>query len=450
MSRGSGVATVDVDGAAAQLGMAPEGVRALVSGGFLPSVGGAADRFLLGDVKALQARLTDDAPRELFPEDLEAVDPKALLDALDGRAGEMAVRAFDLFQTVFPEAAAWGWTERSRFIDQARSRFEAILAVTAHGAEVDLEGEMSSVGAAAARTGASLPQLLVVLRISRDLVVQTSVEVAEERGRHWGLALSLLLTRVLPAIDRLTDAIAQGYWQAVVAREEEIDNQKSEFLGLITQDLRQPLTAILGLGATLETYAEELGAERVEKIGGSIRRQSERIARLADDLHDVSRLEGGSLQLNVRPVAAIDVVEGALAGVAGANPHLIEVSVAPEVQVLVDPRRLEQVVANLVENALAHGVPPVVVSASQSTGRVRLVVADAGPGVPDELVPTLFSRNRTLGRADRNRAAGTGLGLSLVRGLVEAMGGRVRYERVGVGTQFTLDLLAPPTPEAPG
>ena len=68
---------------------------------------------------------------------------------------------------------------------------------------------------------ASLPQLLLVLRISRDLVVQTAVEVAEERGRHWGLALSLLLTRVLPAMDRLTDAIAAGYWAAVVRNEEE-------------------------------------------------------------------------------------------------------------------------------------------------------------------------------------------------------------------------------------
>src|SRR5437762_1111316 len=70
-------------------------------------------------------------------------------------------------------------------------------------------------------SGSPLPQLLVILRISRDLVVQTAVELAEERGSHWGLALSLLLTRVLPAMDRLTDAIAQGYWSAILGREEE-------------------------------------------------------------------------------------------------------------------------------------------------------------------------------------------------------------------------------------
>ena len=55
------------------------------------------------------------------------------------------------------------------------------------------------------------------MRISRDLVVQTAVEVAEERGRHWGLALSLLLNRVLPAMDRFTGAVAQGYWAAVLS-----------------------------------------------------------------------------------------------------------------------------------------------------------------------------------------------------------------------------------------
>src|SRR5437867_2222899 len=103
------------------------------------------------------------------------------------------------------------------------SAVEAMVGVTGQGAEVDeaLVGDLQDVGAGAAWAGSPLPQLLVILRISRDLVVQTAVELAEERGRHWGLALSLLLTRVLPAMDRLTDAIAQGYWSAILGREEE-------------------------------------------------------------------------------------------------------------------------------------------------------------------------------------------------------------------------------------
>src|SRR5207237_3867299 len=79
---------------------------------------------------------------------------------------------------------------------------------------------LRAVGASAAWAGSPLPELLVVLRISRDLVVQTAVEIAEARGQGSSQALALLLTRVLPAMDRLTDALAQGYWSAVIGREE--------------------------------------------------------------------------------------------------------------------------------------------------------------------------------------------------------------------------------------
>ena len=133
---------------------------------------------------------------------------------------DMAQRAYATFCAAYPEASGWTTGEQSRFIEQARKRFEAILAVTGQGDEIDeaLVGDLEEVGANAAWAGSSLPQLLVVMRISRDLVVQTAVEVAEERGRHWGLALSLLLNRVLPAMDRFTDSVAQGYWAAVLSQ----------------------------------------------------------------------------------------------------------------------------------------------------------------------------------------------------------------------------------------
>ena len=216
--------------AAALLRLPPTAVEALVGSGYLvPSAQGPTGlEFPLPDLKAFLARNADNGSGNLWRVepalgDLERVDPQELLDALDGRADEMARRVYDIFSTVFPEAASWGISEQARFIEQARSRFEAILAVTGQGAEVDeaLVGDLQEVGASAAWAGSPLPQLLVILRISRDLVVQTAVELAEERGRHWGLALSLLLTRVLPAMDRLTDALAQGYWAAILGREEE-------------------------------------------------------------------------------------------------------------------------------------------------------------------------------------------------------------------------------------
>src|SRR5204863_3412626 len=129
----------------------------------------------------------------------------------------------DLLIAVFPEAGRWPLGQQARFIDEARSRFEAILAVASLGDETDAEllDELAAVGADAARSSSSLPEILLVLRISRDLVVQTAVEVAEERGRHWGLALSLLLNRVLPAMDRFTDSVVHGYWKAVLSHQGE-------------------------------------------------------------------------------------------------------------------------------------------------------------------------------------------------------------------------------------
>ncbi|HUR17521.1 MAG TPA: ATP-binding protein [Acidimicrobiales bacterium] len=563
--------------AAEYLHLPVEAVQALVDARFLEPAEGSGDPaktlFPLVDLKAFLARNADYGAGNVIFDDPDADDPQALLDALDGRAEEMARRAFEIFSTVFPEAQAWSLRRQARFIEQAKGRFEAILAVTSQGAEVDeaLVGDLQDVGAAAAWDGSPLPQLLVVLRISRDLVVQTAVGLAEERGRHWGLALSLLLTRVLPAIDRLTDALAQGYWAAMVDRQQEardryehvvehssdgifevdlegrlryanpslamilglpdddltgselsevmtaldgggplggfltgaagaaagvvedsgpvrltlrradgvrrvvevrsiarrrhgelvgyqgvvrdvtsahdLEAGKNEFLALVTNDLRSPLSTIIGIGANLEAESGDLAPERVRKAAAAIRAEGERISRLADDLSDVSRLEATTLLLSPRPTDLYTVVEKAVArtghpvGEAGG----VEVRVPPGVPVVADPIRLEQVLANVVDNAFQHGEPPVVVEmVDVDKGMLELVVTDRGGGVPAHLVPTLFSRLRTLSRVDRDPSRGTGLGLSLARGIVEAMGGQVWYQaQPDGGAAFHVTLPVP-------
>jgi PAS domain S-box-containing protein len=467
----------------------------------------------------------------------------------------MARRALDIFQSVMPEASIWTAEEQQHFVEQSTARFEAILAVTRAGKDVDesLLDDLREVGASAAWAGSPLPQLLVVLRISRDLVVQTAVEIAEARGQGSTQALALLLTRVLPALDRLTDALAQGYWSAVIGREEtdraryehvveqssdgiyeldvtgrlsyanpsfqamvgqsllelegarlehmfqvlgdsaasalarldsvstedggqvevtfealradgvrrefhvvtlprtqdgqivgyqgvvqdvtavrEAERARHEFLAMVTQDLRAPITTILGLGVTLEAYAEELSTERIRRTGASIRRQAERISRVADDLYEVSRLETHSLRLTLRPTDVLGAVEAALTALE--DPADVEVEVPEGIEVLADGRRLELIVASLVENALTHGAPPVHVEAWEESDGVDLVVTDAGPGVPPAAVPTLFTR------------PGSGIGLFLARGLAEAMGGRVAWEPGpgGRGSTFRVHLRRPP------
>jgi signal transduction histidine kinase len=224
----------------------------------------------------------------------------------------------------------------------------------------------------------------------------------------------------------------------------DLEADKNEFLALMTYDLRQPLTTVLGLGATLEAHAQELAPDRISRMGAAVRLQAERISRLADDLYDISRLEAQSLLLSPRPVEVASTIEAALATVE--HSESVQVHVTPGLHVLADPRRLEQVIANLVENAIGYGAPPIEIRVSDvgKDGSVEVAVIDHGNGVPSALVPSLFNRLRLLARRDRDRSRGTGLGLSLVKGLVEAMGGRVWYEQVpGGGADFRLSLPVP-------
>ncbi|MEY2449577.1 MAG: two-component system, OmpR family, sensor histidine kinase MtrB [Acidimicrobiaceae bacterium] len=523
--------------AAGILSLPVESVVALVGAGYLHTT--ASDdgpRVALGDLKAFLARNADgdDPVLDLVDVSLDDLDPQSLLDALDGRSEDMARRALDLLVTVFPEAGRWSLGQQARFIEEARSRFEAILAVASLGDQVDEElvDDLAAVGADAARSLTPLPEVLLVLRISRDLVVQTAVEVAEERGRHWGLALSLLLTRVLPALDRLTDAVARGYWSAVIERQEEssarfanmveqstdgvyevnldgrvsyanaalgvilgrrtdelvdasfievldpatqfaldaeeievvvrradgvvrvldirsverhvdgvlvgydgtvrdvtaalrFEELRNDLLALLGHELRQPLTTIVGLSSTLEAHGEEFEAASVEVVGEKIRQQAERISRLTDDLYEVSRLDYDTQLVNRRRLDIASVVNGALAAVAGTDD--VRVEIEPGLVVLADRRRVEQVVANLVENALRYGAPPVVVTAEEDGDEVVVRVHDNGQGVPVGIEADLFSK-LTLTGLPRRTSDANGLGLAVVRGLVEAMGGRVWYE----------------------
>ena len=526
-----------------------EAVRALATAGYLRISGDdrTGPSFSVVDVKGFLARNADGGSAILVPDD---ADPTELLEALEGRSGEMARRAHDIFRTVAPEATIWTAEEQQRFVDQSAARFEAILAVTRAGDAVDesLLEDLRDVGASAAWAGSPLPELLVVLRISRDLVVKTAVEIAEARGQGSSQPLGLVLTRVLPAMDRLTDALAQGYWSAVLGREEtdraryehlveqssdgiyeldvtgrlsyanpslsaivgqsplelegarlehifqvvddrgaealarldaegeaevtfealrsdgvrrefhvvtfprtadgevvgyqgvvqdvtavrEAQRARNEFLAMVTQDLRSPITTILGLGVTLQAYADELSVERIRRTGASIRRQAERISRVADDLYEVARLETHSLRLTLRPTDVAGAVDAALTALE--DPSGVEVEVPEGLEVLADGRRLELIVASLVENAVTHGDPPVVVEAWEEPDGVDLVVSDGGPGVPAAAVPTLFTR------------PGSGIGLYLARGLAEAMGGRVAYEpgAGGRGSTFRVHLRRPP------
>lgn len=259
MSSESRFPPLDLQSAAAVLGLPSPAVDALVGGGYLAAHlatdgslrfnatdlksfvarnadNGSGDRLLdralsaadpganpvagRGGGRQLTGLVTDSAGRDGEPGDgTEATDmrPEELLRLLDERAELMARRVLMMFATVFPDAAAWTPEEQSRFVERARSRFESVLAVVAVGDQIDdsVYRDLRRIGAAAARSSTDLRQTLFLLRMSRDLVVQNAVELAGSSGGSSSYALSLLLTRILPAMDRLSDAVSGGYWEAL-------------------------------------------------------------------------------------------------------------------------------------------------------------------------------------------------------------------------------------------
>jgi signal transduction histidine kinase len=164
-------------------------------------------------------------------------------------------------------------------------------------------------------------------------------------------------------------------------------------------------------------------------------RQTGRISRLATGLLDLSRIEAtGALRLNRQWAPAGELVRDALSYVRGSG---VVVDVDDDLRICVDTERFEQIVVNLVGNALRYGAAPVVVRARAAGAAVRLEVEDHGPGVRAEVRSRLFTRFG-VGEPD-----GTGLGLWIVRQLAEAHGGEAHYEDGERGARFVVTIPAP-------
>lgn len=226
MSSGSNARELPLDAAAAALALPISALGALIAAGYLRALPNAdgSRTIELTELKAFIARNIDDG-RDVIDLRVDeqgtvaVFDEDDLLRALAERSEDMAARAFDVFAAAFPEVDAWPIERKRRFIENSRARFEAILAVTEKTAMLDddLVTDFAEVGASAARSNTPLPDVLLTLRLSRDLVVQTALEVAQGRGSGWTMPLAMALMRILPALDKLSDAITRGYWDTIVA-----------------------------------------------------------------------------------------------------------------------------------------------------------------------------------------------------------------------------------------
>jgi signal transduction histidine kinase len=227
------------------------------------------------------------------------------------------------------------------------------------------------------------------------------------------LVAGLMARRLLRQRAHLEDALGEL---------RHLDALRAGLVATLAHDVRNPLTTIRGTLHTLTRHGERVNEATRREILTSADHQAERLERLATDLLDLARLEAGRLELGLEEVKLRDVVDR---GLAFADPdHRFEVVIQPDLTVRADPGRLEQVVVNLAGNALRYGGAPFVIEADVDRGeRVNLEFRDHGPGVPEAERPVLFQPFR----AETDRTS-VGLGLAIVRALVEAHGGEIRYE----------------------
>jgi two-component system phosphate regulon sensor histidine kinase PhoR len=229
-----------------------------------------------------------------------------------------------------------------------------------------------------------------------------------------------------------------------ITRTERLELVRQEFLSNVSHELRTPLTSIIAFVETLESGAME-DKESCQRFLSIIRKNASRMQGLIDDILELTAIEGGNVQLRAAPVklqVLVDDVCGSLAAKAVAHSVTLENRVGAEVMVYADERRLEQMLTNLIDNAIKFSREHGVVRISHEPGtRDRILVQDNGEGIPAQHLERLFERFYRVDRARSREMGGTGLGLAIVKHLALLHGGEVTVtSELGKGSTFTIHL----------
>ena len=273
-------------------------------------------------------------------------------------------------------------------------------------------------------------KVIKLLATSRDITAQHEVEtdrqrIAQERAR---------LLRIE---------------QRARAQAEEANRIKDEFLATVSHELRTPMNAILGWANLLR--AGQMDDAEINRAFETIERNASAQSRLIEDLLDVSRIITGKLRLERRMVDPASVIEAALEAIRPAAENK-QVTVESKldsqpVKVFVDPQRFQQIVWNLLSNAVKFtprgGRVEVVIGGSES--QIEITVSDTGQGISPDFLPYVFDRFRQAEGSTTRKYGGLGLGLAIVRHLVELHGGKVTADSPGEGqgATFTVNLPIP-------
>lgn len=376
---------------------------------------------------------------------MSAVTWKSLLYLLLQLPAGLLVLVLEVFGLSVTLAAALApvWYLLDRLTYQPSDvQFQGLLiVVTGSGAGIDARG-----------------LLLALLLCAAGIVLLAWVLwVLDKVAAGWGAVASRLLG-ISDTQVRLAEA--HSAVEAERLRAERADQSQRELIVNLSHELRTPIASIRAHVESLTMRDAEIGLDpEVIRYLDVVARETERLSALVDDLLAVARAEAGELKLTVSPVSVVQVVRHvreALGPMARSQRRVTLLERLPDEGlplVLADPDRLTQVMMNLVRNAVTYTPEGGLVSIEAATdgpGHVALSVADTGIGIPPEDLARVFER---FYRTDASRARSTGgfgLGLSIARDLVEAMGGSISVDsQVGAGSRFTVRLPVAQPAEVP-
>ena len=285
----------------------------------------------------------------------------------------------------------------------------------------------------------------VALREETARVREEAVGAREERVQA-ALAVEQLNILLREANERLVVATVRA--QTAEEDAEQANRLKDDFLATVSHELRTPLNAVLGWARML--MSKQLTTERAAHAIGTIERNAASLAHIIDDLLDVSRIIAGTLHMVPQPVDLVAVTQSAVAAVKLlAVDKRIDLRFSPDpgspALVSGDGDRLQQVIWNLLANAVKFTSEGgrVDVSVERVGSSIEVNVVDTGQGISPEFLPHVFERFRQADGAPSRRHGGLGLGLAIVRQLVELHGGTVRAASDGVGRGATFTVRLP-------
>ncbi|HEU5317609.1 MAG TPA: ATP-binding protein [Chloroflexota bacterium] len=297
-----------------------------------------------------------------------------------------------------------------------------------------------ATGLVAALAAEHYPWALLIMLLPA-LMIYLSLKRTVELARQTQAALE-----TMQQLQQQREELAQRVAEAAALHE--LDRTKNELITTISHELRTPITVIHGYAQLLKSRRGVVEPRKLEALAQAVYSNSTQLQRLVQDLVDVGRVERGTFTLETEAFDLTSVLEEVVAGTrARAGGERVALEPTDALPLYADRARVVQVVSNLVENALKYAPDsPIVLRARGTTGAVRVEVEDHGPGIPRDEQQRVWEKFfRCSDVVRHNLQRGTGIGLSLVKALVEAQGGRVGLECPDTGgATFWFEL---PTPQ---